>query len=134
MINKDWFKENLQWPLERMWEWPGDRLREIKWFIQRGRRGYADRDLWSLDWYLSDWMPKALRQLKKHHMGYPGMEGANTDSEWKAILEKMAIGFEASNKQNEMVIPPTSKTYKKLQKQIDEGLNLFVKWYGSLWD
>ncbi len=117
-----------------MWEWPGDRLREVKWFIQRGRRGYADFDLWSLDWYLADWMPKALRQLKKNHNGYPGIEGANSDAEWKAILEKMARGFEAINKQSDLLYGPSTKTYKKLQKTIDEGLGLFVKWYGSLWD
>ncbi len=131
---KDWFKENIKWPLERMWEWPGDRLREFKWFIQRGRRGYADSDLWSLDYYLSDWMPKALRQLKKHHTGYPGWKEANTDAKWKAILEKMAIGFEASSKQKDALLLPTSKRYKKFQKQIDEGFDLFAKWYGSLWD
>ena len=38
---------------------------EVKWFIQRGRRGYSDRDTWSLDQYLASWMPEALERLEK---------------------------------------------------------------------
>lgn len=30
---------------------------------QRGRRGWADSDCWSLDWYLSSWMGDALHHL-----------------------------------------------------------------------
>jgi len=52
------------------WSWwkfyldPMQLAREIKWYWQRARYGYADCDLWSLDMYLASWMPSALRDLK----------------------------------------------------------------------
>jgi hypothetical protein len=44
-----------------------------KWFIKRGRRGWADCDASSLDCYLSGWLPAALRHLKKTRRGLPGI-------------------------------------------------------------
>ena len=44
----------------------------VKWFIQRGWRGYADCDVWSIDWYLCGWLPGALRQLANNVHGVPG--------------------------------------------------------------
>jgi hypothetical protein len=90
---------------------PRDWYKEVKWFIQRGRRGWADRDTWSLDWYLSGWMPDALRHLKntKHGVpsamfegedcatdGNPSEEGmARASARWDAAMDKMIAAFEA---------------------------------------
>jgi hypothetical protein len=91
---------------------PRNWYREVKYFIQRGRRGWADCDTWSLDEYLSKWLPDALRYLKTHKHGIPsemihsedGVDehGCSTDAafalgeaRWDAIMEKMIAGFEA---------------------------------------
>ena len=37
--------------------------REIKYFVQRGRRGYSDRDIWSYDYFLADIIGNGLKQL-----------------------------------------------------------------------
>jgi len=37
----------------RIIEWPAQRWRNLRVFIQRGRRGWADRDTWNLDEYLA---------------------------------------------------------------------------------
>lgn len=83
----------------------------IKYFIQRGRRGWADCDTWSLDNYLSEWLPAALRHLKETKHGVPcGMfdglpqddNGNGTEeawpiaeARWDDIMNKMIAGFEA---------------------------------------
>lgn len=44
---------------------------EIKYFIQRGIRGYSDRDVWGLDNYLNEVLSTALLQLNKDRNGCP---------------------------------------------------------------
>jgi hypothetical protein len=93
---------------------PRNIYRDIKWFIQRGRRGWADCDVWSLDDYLNGWLPAALRRLKEKKHGVPnsvvepedcdehggvseaGMERAV--ARWDAIMDKMIAGFEADKR------------------------------------
>jgi hypothetical protein len=100
--------------------------RNIKWFLQRGWRGYADCDVWSIDDYLSTWMPKALRKLNKY--GHPcGL----TQKKWDDIVEQIARGFEAHRKNSEY---PDKDTYDKLYEKEKTGLTLFVKYFGDLWD
>lgn len=110
------------WAVYRFFKWnnwatPRGAYREIKWFIQRGRRGWADCDTWSLDNYLDRMMPGALHYLKEHKHGVPcGMfepedceqdpnspnygqstkEGfARAEARWEAIMDKMIAGFAA---------------------------------------
>ena len=105
---------------------------EIKYFLQRGKRGFSDRDAWSIDYYLSSWMPKALRTMKKG-WGYPGLGRVNTHQKWSVILEKMAKGFDASRKIGEYKYRSTTQL-KKLQAVQKEGLKLFIKYFDNLWD
>lgn len=77
--------------------------RNIKWFFQRGFRGYSDNDVWDMDgWFLSVIVPM-LKQLKETKHGYP----CNlTEKEWDNILSKMIFYFEEADdfrcsKQNE---------------------------------
>lgn len=112
--NDPWYTR-VYWSLwrfgNRIWHSPRDSYYAIKYFIQRGRRGWADCDNWSLDYYLSGWLPAALRHLKDHKHGIPsamfitedcGEDGNITDEamkvrevEWDAIMDRMIAGFEA---------------------------------------
>lgn len=58
--------QSLVWPA---WK----RIRPIKWFWQRGRHGYSDRDLWSVDHYLFGVLSKALPDLARTTHGHPCM-------------------------------------------------------------
>lgn len=40
--------------------------RQVRWFWQRGRRGYSDLDAVSLDAYLCSWLPDAIRQIGQY--------------------------------------------------------------------
>ena len=94
-------------------------LRKIKWFIQRGHRGYADCELWSIDLYLSGWLPSAIRKMRDKSDAWPielacesisrgnsqkrnnkpltRQQEERLNKEWKRILTKIARGFECSN-------------------------------------
>lgn len=157
---KDRWEDYIYYPLLRLWRDynPRQIYREVKWFLQRGKRGWADCDTWSLDWYLSGWLPDALRHLAKHTHGYPSefyVEGGNSDegfAKWQAILEKMAAGFEAYKRAQEGLYEAElgpyplygkvsdSRFYKARRLRVrderlfDEGIELFVRYFENLWD
>ena len=73
---------------------------------QRATRGYADCDVWSIDDYLNSWLPSALRDLKgtAHPCLGNGVcpSDCDCDTQWDAKLETMALGFEASQRLNDL--------------------------------
>lgn len=95
-----WWKEKLS--PKTYWRW-------VKWTWQRGRRGYADCDVWGTDSYICDVVIPMLKQLKKAR-SYPAgsmPEGGDyTDyteadcqrwqKEWDERLNVMIAGFEAA--------------------------------------
>lgn len=125
--------EKIYYPCLRFYDYIVDIPKNIKWFIQRGKRGYSDSDLWSLDWYLCTWMPEALREMKRMAHGHPG--SLKSVREWKQILEKIALGFEGQRHLQEMDYDIDNKVKTtKYQKDYEEGMELFTKWFRHLWD
>lgn len=91
---------------------PGDTYRNIKYFIQRGKRGYSDRDVWGLQHYMTDVMINSLKDLKGQLHGYPcgqnNVQSIQTDDkeeegmiEWKRILDEIIWTFETITKIND---------------------------------
>lgn len=106
-----------------------DTQSRIKWGLQRAFRGYDDTWTWSFYSQLSEIAPKCFRQMKKG-MGYPSI--LNSHKKWRDILEKIAKGFEAVGKMDDCKY--NSKRYKNWEKQHDEGMKLFVRYFRNLWD
>lgn len=84
--------------------------KEIKYFFQRGFRGFSDDSLWSLDYYLGNQIVKSLQAFKDMpRMGYPGYynqelmtsDGGQTSKKsereavkaWNKDLQDMIDGF-----------------------------------------
>lgn len=124
---------------------------EVKYFIQRGRRGYSDRDAWAIDDYIARWIPKVIRGLKDGY-GVPSsvicemfpssakkMEGFSDEeckiarARWNDVLEKIAIGFEAHNAIADMTWT-SNEQLEKFQDDAKHGLHLFAKHFGAFWD
>ena len=122
--------------LRRMWQWiMGGWLRSLKVFMQRGLRGYAIEDVWSLDDYLASWLPHALRDLYQHPSmaaGYPPSDNVKTQKQWHRILETMAQGFDAHHTLAETW--PSEKERRALERTRAQGLQLFIEYFGDLWD
>lgn len=114
-------------PLSWLKEKVVDLLKEIKYFYQRGKRGYSDRDLWSLDCYLSSWLPDALYDLSMRVHGHPA--DIKTYDEWTQILRKMARGFQEMHQDKS-----EGRICKSCWKQHATTLKLFAKHFHDLWD
>lgn len=100
---------------------------------QRLVRGFDDSELWSLDNTITSFILPRLKRFKEITCGYPsGM----SKEEWNDKLEKMITAFEYL--ENEDLGVDDSKSvvdkYKLREKVINEGLELFVKYYNNLWD
>lgn len=128
---KHGYFDYVYYPLYRRWYSISRIPTEIKWFIQRGKRGYSDCDVWAIDSYLNDWIPDAIHQLRKNTISYP--DKTITLKKWKQILKQIELGFRASKK-IECAEFKSDAEFKKLERYKRRGLKLFIKWYDALWD
>jgi len=126
-------------------------LKRLKWFYQRGKRGWADCDWWGMDYYLVGIIIPMLRRLRASQMGHPvGL----TEEEWGARLGEMIEGFEAAQRVLEdeyykevsgdsieaikNATPGEIRKWGELnladQKLFYKKGKLFIKWFFDLWD
>ena len=148
-LTKEWtelhpildFFQSFYYEIGRKLEIPGDTYRNTKWFIQRGKRGYSDRDIWGFHYYLSELIHNGMKELKKQVHGVPGglaekfKDKNDPDSidiamkEWERILDEIAWTFESAHKVNEndwVLIDDeryrsnSEKFYEKLNKEHPE--------------
>lgn len=140
----------------RHWFNPRTYYMPFVWGFQRVTRGWADCDVWSIDWWLSEIIPATVDRLRILDNGHPS---ELTPEEWAQILLEIAEGFRAAQLSKE--VPEefitrleTStgwqaqlglkdsvydwegiKAYEATQqKKFEHGAALFVKYYHGLWD
>tara|TARA_Y100000310_G_scaffold226089_1_gene228180 strand:- start:596 stop:1108 length:513 start_codon:yes stop_codon:yes gene_type:complete len=102
------YYDNIYLPIYRFvrWQiWEYIKPSNFKHWYQRARYGYSYRDCWDINGYLSNNIPKMIRNMKKNLYGVPGEISENWDTstedgmkmatnEWDMILEKIARAFE----------------------------------------
>ena len=96
-------------------------IRQSKWREQRKKRGFDDTELWNLDSTIAKFVLPRLKAFKKLKGGRP-YELSN--DEWDDILDKMICSFSIIAKDS------INADYELYQ----EGLDLFAKYFGYLWD
>lgn len=110
---------------ERIRYFLGGIVRNIIWFVQKAVRGYSDADLFDLGWTISKWILPRLKAFKKCPGGYP--YPFKTEEKWVECIDKMIRAFEIFVEDdwfgNEI------KTEEK-----EQGLKLFAKYIGALWN
>ena len=127
-------------------------LRKIKKFVQRGRRGYADEDVWSFDQYLCEIIPPAIRQIEEKGVGCPSefYDDAKKNDEchhWRELLEEIAQGFEAAkiiinhdctswkeSKEGNFTREIDNEKLAHASQKMKRGLALFSEHFLNLWD
>jgi len=97
---------------------------EIKYFFQRIFRGYDDRAIWDLDYYIAT---KVIKPLKHFRACVCGTPISFTETEWHAVLDKMIYSMEFIIEDNYLITSAADNS------RIDEGLFLFGKHFRSLW-
>ena len=64
--------------------------RKVKWFIERGKNGFAENDVWGFDQYLAKVISGGIKHLQKDMQGAPtGL----TEKQWNKILDEIQLGF-----------------------------------------
>jgi hypothetical protein len=92
----------------------------------------ADHDLWNLDFTLAKVIHPALIKFRSQLHSCPS---TLTFDEWKDYLDKMIWSFEqiVNDEPDEPDITKDNETYLAYHDRIQEGLNLFSKYFRNLW-
>lgn len=150
-----WLTDIPKYP-RRLWNYYSDAVDYIWDFFQRGYRGWATRDAWSWTYHNTKVQIQVLKHLRDNNNGYPADIAKNKhwriqEAEWKIILDKIINAFELIEKDmncdlfnfgrdvKKEVIERCEKDGHKVmtnkqQDEIEEGLQLYVKYYRNLWD
>ncbi len=131
---------------------------EVKWFIQRAFRGYSDRDLWGLDYYLGNVIVKSLkafRSMYRHGMPaiycQPDKNGKCRVSDkvamkrWNKDLDAMIEGLEFLANSDDKLTDffekykdckkgKFSREYDKAYAKAQQQAKLFIDKFNLLWD
>ena len=90
---------------------------------KKHQKNHMYQDTWSLDYYIAKFTLPRLKLFKKVTMGYPcDLKSIN---EWYNILDKMIASFE--------ILATDEWNTQDEQKIVNEGLDLFRKYYQDLW-
>lgn len=119
---------------------PRDRSNDVRHFIQRGRRGWADPDWWSVDYYLVTIIPPMLRKLSEG-VSYPGVGEYDTPDKWSKACVEAADDIEAFYKHEELSFPDTKEEQDKYFNDKKEaivrtqkGIRFVADNFFDLWD
>lgn len=133
-------------------------FRKLKWMFQRAKYGYCDKDLWSLDYTLGNYIASSVNELANRTHGYPFN---TTVEEWDEILRTIARNFylginedcwnnyyenmldygefydKLSDDKKEywdkwFEVEKENETARQVRRQ--EGFQLLERWFMHLWD
>ena len=108
-------------------------IKRVRWFIQRGRRGYADCDWWEMDSYLTRIILPMLKRLRNESMGYPGYGQASTPEKWKSLLDEMIECFEIAQRIDGWDYDLYNDSLADI-KLFEKKMKVFTRWFFALWD
>ena len=111
-----YFFHDLFW---RVYHYIDDLPLRIRTFIQRGNRGWANSDVWGLDYYLSKVISGGVYHLKKNSNTMPN---GLTEGQWIDILNEIKYTFEMAQRitETELYLIKDGRKRKKWQKVLDE--------------
>lgn len=124
------------------------RLKEKFWDLkmkkERAKKGYCRQDVWNInDWFL-DIIPKILKDFNEGRFGHPC---DLSNEEWGNIIKRIIFCFEEANEDtcsqmNGFNFETDYKKWHERETEIEkyqndmknEGLELFSKYFWNLWD
>lgn len=119
------FKYKIYYPFRRLLSKLEDVPYQVKWFLQRGKRGWADCDAWSIDAYILLITGEMLERLAKTKYGSPiGV----SHKRWVTKLKANALRCRTILKFID------TGDFKSAQKLFKKLLKFYEKYYFNLWD
>lgn len=141
---KGWFGYHPMHIITHPWKILEEFGLQTKWAWQRVFRGWDDRVIWSIDFYLSDKIPQWMERLKKTKNGIPMMMFKREDDwtndetsekrekEYDLILDKIIFGFREYHRMHEDILSEEEET--KAKKEFNEAFDLFREYFETFWD
>lgn len=123
------------WPIWRFFHNYGPRalFQEAKYFIQRGRRGYSDRDLWNANSHIARTVLAFLANGGK--AGVPSIFCKEGETWEKSMARWRKVETEIGWLMEDYLEDDLSKWGdQNYQKRWDRANRLFGKYWMSLWD
>ena len=109
--------ERIKWKLRTLRP-----SRELKLFCQWFVRGWSDRDVWSLDKTIADFVLPRLIRFQEVSVSYPKQY---SEEDWNLVLGEMIQAFEFYLDEDSL-----SKAERERMKQ---GFKLFFEHFEDLW-
>lgn len=106
---------------------PRRRYRAIKWFIQRGRRGWADCDTWDLDTYLARVIAESVDRLRQYTVSMPV---GTTPARWDRKLRRIAAAYQRHLDRSESLTFAVD-SHDEAQRH---EMGLLIRHFPGLWD
>lgn len=117
------------WWVRRTAKYPPRPQDRVRFALQRIRRGYSERDWWAFDDFLAEIIIDGCRKFREEGHGHPA---DITWDEWCEILTKIEDGFKAHLELARDF--PDKDREEELKAQFEVGGELFLGYFGSLWD
>ena len=122
-----YFPYRWRYYLKKPWEFFEDCYLNLKAAYQRITRGFAFRDLFSIDSWFVDIIPEMLKEFREHLHSFPGNEEFPTFESWTAYLEEMETHFRNANENQEVQLNEFEEDYFKYPmgwQKSKNGVNL----------
>ena len=140
-LMKDLNKFDFWWEVRYYlwWKWVNlfrDTKDNIKWGFQRMFRGYDDEVYWSLYSALRRLIIPGLKHLREHEIGHPMYDEIRSWDDWAKVLDEMIEGFKIFDEEDDRFYEKgyfDSEQYKIDEAKKKRALELFAKYYRSLW-
>jgi hypothetical protein len=119
----------------------------IKWAWQRVYRGWDDRVVWSIDFYLAKMIPVWVDQLDKAGIPSKLFEDDDWDNntssfkpeamdraakQWDQIVADISTGFRAYSETDTLSFDDPKQP--ELKQKFEYGFDLFREYFDNLWD
>jgi len=85
---------------------------------------FSNKELWDLDHTMATFILPRLIKFREINQGHPG--NLKTQEQWNEILDKMIYSFQR-------IVDGADAIDEQSHDNIDEGLQLFGKYFRSLW-
>jgi len=103
-------------------------IKRIKWFFQRGVRGWGDCDIWDMDIYLAHLISEITKNLGEKTFNNKRKKDLQPeDVILYNALKNIEKGFEVYK-----AFSTKNGCVAKMQKETEEALNYFVEYFTSL--
>jgi hypothetical protein len=143
------FSYRFSYMIVRPWKIADEIWSRIVWAWQRVFRGWDDRVIWSIDFYLAKHIPEWMEILKVKKHGVPSIMFKDEDyipvtyelkdgvmeereKEYNAILDEIADGFHWYYRMHDEVLSDIED--KLAVEKHKKAMDLFAKYFNTFWD